>query len=96
MKIVGDGNNKNNAYDSVLISCGAYSCLIAKKFYNIDKNVCVVGGELQPYFGILNNRTKEYNLKNNIKIENEQYWIMEIPNEFKPNDYMKIENGCYW
>jgi hypothetical protein len=79
---------KNN-YDSVLISCGAYSCLMAKKFYDMNKNVCVVGGDITTYFGIISKRIENHNF------ENKKYWI-NIPNEYKPKDYMKIENGCYW
>jgi hypothetical protein len=83
-------------YDSVIISCGAYGCLMAKQFYEIGKNVCVVGGELQKYFGILNTRQKQLNERNNLEIKNIEYWIVNIPEEYKPHDYMKIENGCYW
>lgn len=76
-------------YDSVLISCGAYSCLIAKQFYDIGKNVCTIGGELQTFFGIKNGRTLFPNT-------NQEYWIIDIPEKYKPIDYNKIENGCYW
>jgi hypothetical protein len=80
-----------NSFDSVLISCGAYSCLFAEKFYNLEnKNVCIVGGELHDFFGIMNNRNR-----NNITI-NQEYWIQNIPDEYKPEGYMKIEDGCYW
>lgn len=85
-----------NDYDSVLISCGAYSCLMAKKFYDNSKNICIIGGELQTMVGILNNRTRNYYINQNIEIPNKEYWITEIPDIYKPNDYMKIENGCYW
>jgi hypothetical protein len=86
-----------NDYDSVLISCGAYSCLMAKKFYDYGKNVCTLGGDLQGAFGILNSRTRDhYFSKQNKEIPNEEYWITEIPDIYKPKDYMKIENGCYW
>ena len=30
------------------------------------------------------------------KFDNSQYWILNIPNEYKPKNYMRIENGCYW
>lgn len=89
-------NNIKEEYDSVLISCGAYGCLMAKKFYEIDKNVCVVGGDIQTFFGILNGRTKEWFQNNNIEIQHKEYWITTIPDEYKPDGYMKIENGCYW
>lgn len=78
------------AYDSVLISCGAYSCLYAEKFYDMGKNVCTIGGGLHDYFGIMNNRNR-----NNIST-GQEYWIQNIPEEYKPKGYMKIEDGCYW
>jgi hypothetical protein len=83
-------------YDMVVISAGAYSNIIAKRFYDLNKNVYVLGGLLQSFFGILNERTKYFYNRDNIKLENEEYWITKIPDEYKPHDYMKIENGCYW
>jgi hypothetical protein len=83
-------------YESVLISCGAYSCLIAKKMYDNGKNVCTIGGDLQSMVGILNGRTRAYYIKQNKEIPNKEYWITNIPENYKPTDYMKIENGCYW
>ena len=83
-------NIDSNLYDSVLISCGAYSCLFAEKFYNLGKNVCTIGGELHTYFGIMNKRNRD-----NV-VENREFWIQEIPDEYKPEGYMKIEDGCYW
>jgi hypothetical protein len=83
-------------YDSVLISCGAYSCLIAKQFYDIGKNVCTIGGDMQTFFGIQNSRLKKWNKEQNKELPNKEYWILDIPEECKPIDYMKIENGCYW
>ena len=69
---------------------------MAKQFYDIGKNVCTIGGDLQVYFGILNGRQKKWYKRDNIKLKNEEYWIVNIPEEYKPNNYMKIENGCYW
>jgi len=81
-------------YESILISCGAYSNILAKKFYDMGKNVCTIGGELQGFFGILSKREKFYNkLDDNVHLD---YWITSIPDEYKPHDYMKIEDGCYW
>jgi hypothetical protein len=89
-------NNIKEEYDSVLISCGAYGCLMAKKFYDIGKNVCIIGGDLQTCFGILNGRTRGWFQNNNIEIQHKECWILNIPDEYKPDGYMKIENGCYW
>jgi hypothetical protein len=96
---------KKYDFDSVLISCGAYSNILADAFYNMGKNICICGGYLQPYFGISNNRIKnsqdaEYWQKflgdNYIKEETKQYWITEIPDNYKPDNYKLIEDGCYW
>ena len=85
-------NNVENNYDIVIISAGAYSNILAKKFYENNKTVCTLGGDFQDMFGIMNNR----NRKNNLQFDNAEYWITEIPDEYKPTDYKKIENGCYW
>jgi hypothetical protein len=87
-----DINDKiENNYDIVIISAGAYSIILAEKFYNNQKTVCTIGGELQPIFGIMNNRSR----KNN-NVINQEFWIMNVPDEYKPKNYEKIENGCYW
>jgi hypothetical protein len=86
----------NDQYDSAIISCGAYSNLIAKELYDIDKNVLTIGADLQPYLGVSNSRVKEYHEKNNIQINRPECWIREIPDDYKPKNYKKIENGCYW
>lgn len=97
--------HKEKKYNMVVISAGAYSTLLAEKFYNLNKNVFVLGGELQGIFGIMSNRQKQdnqLNIYNPVNIsyesnqENKKYWITEIPDKYKPHDYMKIENGCYW
>ncbi len=83
-------------YDIALVSCGAYSLLIANYINKkLNKDVIVMGGNIQTIFGILNKRTREYYDANNINYD-PQYWITEIPDKYKPVDYMKIENGCYW
>ena len=79
-------------YETVVISGGAYSILIAEKFYNLNKSVYTLGGELQSFFGVLNSRSKsQQKILNNI-----EFYITDIPEEYKPEGYMKIENGCYW
>lgn len=87
-----DNMNKEHDFDTVIISCGAYSCLLANYiFTSYNKAVFVIGGELNNMFGIKNQRFLEHNPT---AIYNE-FWI-EVPNELKPEGYKKIENGCYW
>ena len=86
-KIVNDIINLKVEYNAVVIACGAYSCILANLiFINLNKEIYVTGGNLSSYFGIKSNRNKnEYN----------EYWI-SIPEKYKPINYKKIEDGCYW
>jgi hypothetical protein len=85
-------SNIQEEYDCALISCGAYSCLIASFISNkLNKDVFVIGGTLNDIFALKTQRHKEHQPK---FIYNE-YWV-EIPDTLKPPDYKKIENGCYW
>ena len=80
-------------FNYALISCGSYGCLIAGFIHDIlGKDVFMSGGEITYYFGICSKR-HPFNEK---KCPNPEYWIKEIPEEYKPKDYIKIENGCYW
>ena len=76
---------KTIEFDCAIISCGAISSLIANR---INKNYFIIGSDLLTFFGIKHERIKNSNLYN-------EYWI-DVTEEFKPNDYKSIENGCYW
>ena len=95
-EIISEISKLKNDFDCAIISCGAYSCLIADEIHKWGKDVCTVGGILQQIFGIFNNRMKQHNCNILNEIANKEYWIMNIPDEYKPNNYMKIEGGCYW
>jgi hypothetical protein len=76
---------KNIDFDVVIISAGAYSCLIADYIINnLKKNVYIIGGDLPLYFGII---TKRIILHHNNKIN--EYFI-EVPKEMRPIGYEKI------
>lgn len=75
-------------FDVAIVSCGAYSSILAHHIIHImGKDAITMGGELLTLFGIKTGRdtTSSFN----------EYWI-SVPDHLKPNDYMKIENGCYW
>lgn len=85
-------SNIKEEYDCALISSGAYSCLIASFIGGkLNKDVFVIGGTLNNIFALKTQRLREhcpgfvYN----------EYWV-DIPDNLKPPDYKKIENGCYW
>jgi hypothetical protein len=93
-KIKNDINEllKIHNFDVAIISCGAYSCLIGGYINDIlKKDSYVIGGALCQLFGICSKR-----FPYNDNLPNKEYWIKEIPEEYKPKDYLKIEGGCYW
>ena len=96
-KVYEDIEKIKDDFDVAIISFGAYSNLLGQYInINLNKDIFTLGGNITTWFGILNVRTKEFHIKNNIILDNKEYYITEIPEEYKPNDYMKIENGCYW
>ena len=85
-------SNINEEYDCAVISCGAYSCLIASYISNkLNKDVFVIGGLLNNKFALKTERLHEHQpgfICNS-------HWI-DIPDYLKPDGYKNIENGCYW
>lgn len=69
----------------VIVSCGAYSNLISSHF----KNSITIGRWLLTLFGIKNGKERGE------KSISPESWL-EIPEDRKPKDYKKIEEGCYW
>ena len=57
----------------------------------LGKDAIYVGGSIQTLFGIISSREKEHG-----KIKYNEYWITDIPIEYRPANYKLIENGCYW
>ena len=79
-------------FDIAILGCGAYGHMLCHKIHNeLKKDAIYVGGSIQTMFGIISSREKEHN-----KIKYDDNWISEIPDEYKPNNYKLIENGCYW
>jgi hypothetical protein len=78
-------------FDGAIISAGAYSSLLAYHISTkLKKEVYVCGGELPNYFGIKTNYAYMYN-----KYLINEYWI-PVPEDMKPPNYKKIEDGIYW
>lgn len=83
-------NNLN--FDCAIVSAGAYSCLIANHINVIlNKPVLIQGGHLIHNFGIICKRHKE----GNYIFNNLEYWL-NVPDNYKPANYLNIERGCYW
>ena len=79
-------------FDIALLGCGSYGHMLCHRIdKELKKDAIYIGGSIQTIFGILSSREKN---SSNLPIN--EYWITEIPDEYKPKDYKKIEDGCYW
>ena len=80
-------------FDIALLGCGSYGhmlCHLIDK--ELKKDAIYIGASIQTIFGILGSREK----KNCGNLPINEYWITEIPEEYKPPNYKLIEGGCYW
>jgi len=80
-------------YDTIWISCGSYSCLIA--YYlskHLDVNISIFGGtDINNIFAIKHQRNEILNPN----AEYNEFWV-SVPEHLKPHNYKLIEHGCYW
>jgi hypothetical protein len=72
----------------VIISCGAYSNIFARKLHKNGVRYITIGGELEHEFGIIINRHDKHPEIN----EN----FIRVPENLKPEFHSEIENSCYW
>ena len=72
----------------VIISCGAYSNIFARKLHKRLIRYITIGGELEHEFGIIINRRD-----NHVEIND---LFIRVPDELKPENHDEIENSCYW
>jgi hypothetical protein len=83
---------KSIDFDIALLACGSYGHMLCHRIHDeLNKEAIYVGGSITNLFGILSTRERESN-----KIVTNEYWITEIPDEYKPPNYKMVENGCYW
>jgi hypothetical protein len=85
---------KDIDFDLAIVSCGAYTHLLVPYISDvlhkdaITSFACVITDT----FGI---KTKRFEHKKIYDEKTKKFWL-EIPEQYRPKDYLKIENGCYW
>jgi hypothetical protein len=86
------GEIRNIDFDIALLGCGAYGHMLCHRIHEeLNKDAIYIGGSIQTIFGILSKREKDCS---NLPVN--EYWITDIPEQYKPANYKSIENGCYW
>jgi hypothetical protein len=79
-------------FDIALLGCGSYGHMLTHMIHaNLNKEAIYIGGCITNLFGILSTRERE---ATDLTIN--EFWITHIPDEYKPDNYKAIENGCYW
>lgn len=76
-------NEIDKNFDTALVSIGPYGCILADRLNSLGKTTLTVGSGLPKVFAVEPGRKEEY-------------WLGEIPEQYIPTDYKKIENGRYW
>jgi hypothetical protein len=80
---------EEETYDVVIVSAGAYSPLFASFFaQKKNKQVICVGGDLSNMFGV---ETRHVYLSTT-----NSHLFIPVPDDMKPEGYLRIENGAYW
>lgn len=80
-------------FDIAIIGCGAYGMPLAAKIKEAGKQAIHLGGVVQALFGIKGDRFDQYS-----DFRDHYYndaWVRPLAEE-RPQNYKKVENGCYW
>ena len=84
---------ENTDFDIAIIGCGAYGLPLASFVKNLGKQAIHLGGVTQLLFGIKGKRWEDWQHYTDLRKNNGENWIHA--NEI-PENYKKIEDGCYW
>lgn len=84
---------QNQNFDIALVACGGYGMLVSEFiFKNLQRSVIYIGGALQLFFGVLGKRW--FTNQEILNLTND-YWIRPDKSD-KPENFTKVEKGCYW
>jgi hypothetical protein len=79
--------------DVALVAAGGYGMLISDYLYTtMNTSVMYIGGALQLFFGIIGKRW--FTNKDILALMNDD-WVRPDSAD-KPNNFIKVEKGCYW
>lgn len=84
---------KVEEFDVALVAAGGYGMLIADFIHQeLHKSVIYIGGALQLFFGVIGKRW--FTNPEIMSLVNDD-WIRPVK-EDKPDNFVKVEKGCYW
>jgi hypothetical protein len=86
------GKITDTAFDIAIIGCGAYGFPLAAHVKRMGKKAVHLGGATQVLFGI---KGKRWEGNATLSKHINSYWVNPLPSEY-PQDFTKVEKGCYW
>ena len=82
-------------FDIAILGCGVYGHMLTHRIHSdLKKDAIYIGGCVTNVFGILSTREKTVGMGKDVKTN--EYWILTIPDKYKPANFKDIEDGCYW
>ena len=82
----------NTNFDIAIIGCGAYGFPLAAHVKRMGKKAVHLGGATQLLFGI---KGKRWEGQPYISKLMNPHWTNPLPSEY-PQNFSKVEKGCYW
>jgi len=86
---------KKADFDVAVLGCGVYGHMLTHLIHTeLKKDAVYIGGCVTNVFGILSSREKDVGMGKDVQLN--EFWMLTIPDKYKPPNYKNIENGCYW
>jgi hypothetical protein len=79
-------------FDVAILGCGAYGFPLAAHVKRLGRKSVHIGGAVQILFGIKGKRWDEH--EEISRLYNE-HWVRPLDSE-RPENYQRVEDGCYW
>lgn len=86
---------KRQDFDVAVLGCGVYGHMLTHMIHSqLKKDAVYIGGCVTNLFGVLSTRERIHGMGKDI--ETNEFWVLTIPDKYKPSNYKEIEDGCYW
>lgn len=86
---------KKADFEVAVLGCGVYGHMLTHMIHSeLNKDAVYIGGCVTNLFGIFSSREK--NLGMGKDVQTNEFFILTIPDKYKPSNFKEIENGCYW
>lgn len=82
-------------FDVAVLGCGVYGHMLTHMIHKeLGKDAIYIGGCVTNLFGILSSREKNLGMGKDVELN--EYWLLTIPEKYRPANFKDIEDGCYW